>query len=110
MEWSWAAAPFGFTSRLQAKIFTVLGIRTKHEQSKFAHLLRRFGWARRPRRHRARTRPAGDADLRRRNHREVIPFPKNNRGIDLMTKSPAKSIRWASCGTLGIKLAKDEKL
>jgi aspartyl-tRNA synthetase len=41
--------------------------------------------------------------------RDVMAFPKNNRGIDLMTNSPG-DVDPRQLRDLGIKLAKDKKL
>jgi aspartyl-tRNA synthetase len=40
--------------------------------------------------------------------RDVMAFPKNNRGMDLMTQSPA-DVDARQLRDLGIKLAKDRK-
>ena len=41
--------------------------------------------------------------------RDVMAFPKNNRGMDLMTQSPAE-IDPKQLRDLGIQLSKDKKL
>ena len=75
---------------LQAEIFSVLGIAPKEQEHLFGHILRAF-------RHGAP--PHGGLALgldrlvaliaREESIREVIAFPKNNRGAELMTGSPA---------------------
>jgi len=41
--------------------------------------------------------------------RDVMAFPKNNRGIDLMTQSPAE-VDPKQLRDLGIQLSKDKKV
>jgi aspartyl-tRNA synthetase len=41
--------------------------------------------------------------------RDVIAFPKNNRGMDLMTSSPSE-VDPRQLRELGIKLAQDKKI
>lgn len=75
---------------LQAEIFSVLGIAPEEQEHLFGHILRAF-------RHGAP--PHGGLALgldrlvaliaREESIREVIAFPKNNRGAELMTGSPA---------------------
>jgi aspartyl-tRNA synthetase len=75
---------------LQAKLFAALGVSEEDQQTLFGHILRAF---------RLGTPPhggiafgldrivmliAGEATIR-----EVMAFPKNNRGIDLMSQSPS---------------------
>ena len=77
-------------SDLQAKVFGVLGI-SEEEQKQFEHLLTAFSFGAPP--HggialgldRLVMMIAGEESIR-----EVIAFPKNNRGVDLMTESPAE--------------------
>jgi aspartyl-tRNA synthetase len=75
---------------LQAEIFSVLGITAEEQEQQFGHILRAF-------RHGAP--PHGGLALgldrlvaliaREESIREVIAFPKNNRGSELMTSSPS---------------------
>jgi aspartyl-tRNA synthetase len=75
---------------LQAEIFSVLGISAEEQEAQFGHILRAF-------RHGAP--PHGGLALgldrlvaliaREESIREVIAFPKNNRGSELMTASPS---------------------
>jgi aspartyl-tRNA synthetase len=75
---------------LQSEIFSVLGITAEEQEQQFGHILRAF-------RHGAP--PHGGLALgldrlvaliaREESIREVIAFPKNNRGIELMTGSPS---------------------
>jgi aspartyl-tRNA synthetase len=74
---------------LQARMFDVLGIGPEEQQAKFGHLLRAFSFG---------APPHGGIALGldrlvmlicgAESIREVIAFPKNNRGVDLMTHSP----------------------
>jgi len=76
---------------LQAKMFEVLGVDAEAQQIKFGHLLKAFSFGAPP--HggialgldRLVMLIAGAASIR-----EVIAFPKNNRGVDLMTHSPVE--------------------
>jgi len=93
---------------LQAKMFDVLGIGAEAQQTEFGHLLKAF---------RLGAPPHGGIALGldrlvmlvcgEESIREVMAFPKNNRGLDMMSQSPAdvdpKQLR-----DLGIKLARDK--
>jgi len=76
---------------LQAKMFEVLGVGPEEQQHKFGHLLRAFSFGAPP--HggialgldRLIMLIAGADSIR-----EVMAFPKNNRGQDLMTNSPTE--------------------
>ena len=94
---------------LQEKMFEALGIRSEDRQSLFGHLLRALRLGAPP--HggialgldRLVMLVCGEDTIR-----DVMAFPKNNRGFDLMTQSPShvdpKQLR-----DLSIKLAGDEK-
>src|SRR5207248_10543731 len=93
---------------LQQKMFAVLGISAEQQQSQFGHLLRAFRLGAPP--HggiamgldRLVMLICGEESIR-----EVMAFPKNNRGMDLMSHSPAeadpKQLR-----ELGIKLSAEK--
>jgi aspartyl-tRNA synthetase len=76
---------------LQSKLFEVLGIGPEEQQHKFGHLLRAFSFG---------APPHGGIALgldrlvmliaAADSIREVMAFPKNNRGVDLMTHSPTE--------------------
>jgi aspartyl-tRNA synthetase len=76
---------------LQSKIFSVLGVTAEEQQHKFGHLLKAFSYGAPP--HggialgldRLVMLIAGAESIR-----EVMAFPKNNRGEDLMTHSPVE--------------------
>jgi aspartyl-tRNA synthetase len=90
---------------LQAKMFEVLGVSGETQQVEFGHLLRAF---------RLGAPPHGGIALGldrlvmlvcgEESIREVMAFPKNNRGMDLMTQSPAE-VDPRQLRDLGIKLA-----
>ena len=94
--------------QLQAKMFEVLGVRAADQQSMFGHLLRAL---------RLGAPPHGGIALGldrlvmlicgAESIREVIAFPKNNRGMDLMTQSPA-DVDPRQMRELAIKLAGDK--
>jgi len=76
---------------LQAKMFEVLGVGPEEQQIKFGHILDAFRFGAPP--HgglalgldRIAMLAAGEESIR-----EVIAFPKNNKGADLMAQSPCK--------------------
>ncbi|HYJ05965.1 MAG TPA: aspartate--tRNA ligase [Chthoniobacterales bacterium] len=94
---------------LQAKIFTALGVSEEDQQTLFGHLLRAF---------RLGTPPHGGIALGldrlvmlicgEESIREVMAFPKNNRGLDLMSQSPSE-VDPRQLRDLGIKLAEEKK-
>ena len=95
---------------LQAKMFAALGVSEEQQEAMFGHILRAF---------RLGAPPHGGIAMGldrlvmlicgAESIREVMAFPKNNRGLDLMSQSPsdveAKQLR-----ELGIKLASDKKV
>ena len=95
---------------LQAKMFEALGVTAEDQQAKFGHLLRAF---------RLGAPPHGGIALGldrlvmlicgENSIREVMAFPKNNRGQELMTQSPAE-VDARQLRELGIKLAGEKKL
>jgi aspartyl-tRNA synthetase len=90
---------------LQEKMFGVLGVNAEQQQSMFGHLLRAF---------RLGAPPHGGIALGldrlvmlicgEQSIRDVMAFPKNNRGMDLMSQSPA-DVDQRQLRDLGIKLA-----
>jgi aspartyl-tRNA synthetase len=94
---------------LQAKAFTALGVSEEDQQSLFGHLLRAFRLGAPP--HggiafgldRIVMMICGEESIR-----EVMAFPKNNRGIDLMSQSPSE-VDQRQLRELGIKLASEKK-
>ncbi len=76
---------------LQEKLFAALGIGPEEQQEKFGHLLKAFSFGAPP--HggvalgldRLIMLIAGTSSIR-----DVMAFPKNNRGVDLMTHSPVE--------------------
>lgn len=76
---------------LQSKMFDVLGVDAEHQQTMFGHLLKAFSYG---------APPHGGIALGldrlvmlicgTENIRDVIAFPKNNRGVDLMSHSPSE--------------------
>ncbi|HEX4697510.1 MAG TPA: aspartate--tRNA ligase [Candidatus Udaeobacter sp.] len=93
---------------LQEKMFEALGINTEAQQSQFGHLLRAL---------RLGAPPHGGIAFGfdrlvmlicgEQNIRDVMAFPKNNRGMDLMTQSPA-AIDPRQLRELKIRLAEDK--
>ena len=94
---------------LQARMFQVLGIGPEAQQTEFGHLLRAF---------RLGAPPHGGIALGldrlvmlvcgEESIRDVMAFPKNNRGMDLMSQSPAE-VDPRQLRDLGIKLASEKK-
>jgi aspartyl-tRNA synthetase len=93
---------------LQEKMFEALGVNAEDRQSLFGHLLRAFKLGAPP--HggialgldRLVMLVCGEDSIR-----DVMAFPKNNRGMDLMTQSPAE-VDARQLRELGIKLAKEK--
>jgi aspartyl-tRNA synthetase len=93
---------------LQEKMFEALGVSREEQQSLFGHLLRAFRMGAPP--HggialgldRLVMLVCGEESIR-----DVMAFPKNNRGMDLMTQSPA-DVDARQLRDLGVKLTKDK--
>jgi aspartyl-tRNA synthetase len=93
---------------LQQRMFEALGIGPEQQQSMFGHLLRAF---------RLGAPPHGGIALGldrlvmlicgEQSIRDVMAFPKNNRGMDLMSQSPAEADP-RQLRDLGIKVAKEK--
>ena len=98
-----------FEPELQEKMFEVLGVSAQDQQSLFGHLLRAL---------RLGAPPHGGIALGldrlvmlicgEQSIREVMAFPKNNRGMDLMTQSPA-GVEPGQLRELSIKLTGEKK-
>jgi aspartyl-tRNA synthetase len=94
---------------LQAKMFAVLGVSEEDQQTMFGHLLRAF---------RLGAPPHGGIALGldrlvmlicgEQSIRDVMAFPKNNRGQDLMSQSPSP-VDQRQLRELGIRLAEEKK-
>ncbi len=92
--------------KLQTKMFEVLGINAQDQEKLFGHILKAFSFGAPP--HggvaigfdRLVMMICGEDSIR-----EVIAFPKNNRGQDLMSESPAP-VETKQLRELGISIAK----
>jgi aspartyl-tRNA synthetase len=98
-----------YEPELQEKMFAALGISPEAQESQFGHLLRAF---------RLGTPPHGGIALGfdrlvmlicgEQSIRDVMAFPKNNRAMDLMSRSPSE-VDPRQLRDLGIKLAGDKR-
>jgi len=96
-------------SELQAKMFAALGVSEEDQETMFGHILRAF---------RLGAPPHGGIAMGldrlvmlicgEQSIREVMAFPKNNRGVDLMSQSPSE-VDARQLHDLGIKLARDKE-
>jgi len=97
-----------YEPELQEKMFAALGISPEARESQFGHLLRALRLGAPPHGGIA---PGLDRIVMlicgEQGIRDVMAFPKNNRGIDLMTQSPAE-VDPKQLRDLGIKLAGDK--
>jgi len=95
--------------QLQEKMFEALGVSVQDRQSMFGHLLRALRLGAPPHGGIA---PGLDRIVMllcgAESIREVMAFPKNNRGVDLMTQSPA-DVDPRQLRDLGIKIASEKK-
>src|SRR3954454_2939694 len=94
---------------LQAKLFAALGVSDPDQQTLFGHILRAFRLGAPPHggiafgMDRIIMLIAGEESIR-----EVMAFPKNNRGLDLMSQSPS-DVDARQLRELGIKLQEETK-
>jgi aspartyl-tRNA synthetase len=99
-----------YEPELQDKMFEALGIRLEDRESQFGHLLRALRLGAPPHGGIA---PGFDRIVMlmcgEQSIREVMAFPKNNRGMDLMTQSPAE-VDPRQLRDLSLELRKDKKL
>jgi len=95
--------------QLQEKMFQALGVSKDDQQAKFGHLLRAFRLGAPPHGGIA---PGFDRIVMlicgAESIRDVMAFPKNNRGMDLMTQSPS-DVDPRQLRDLAIKLASEKK-